>query len=279
LPENPMRLLTHRTTAFLAALALAGGLAACGNPIDAALDFGLEGTWKGIDGLAIEFDGNQAVVTDFGSSPLGTNSSVFRTGQPFLKGISCDENACTAEVVDPEIVDGILQSIGFEGVTIVKDGDRITMRRNDDGETSTFTKAASNPGTGGGGTLATTASCTQWWTAVKAGNPWKVTRLVDPSNERDAPPSKDVQITFSGTRAFTVTNPDAIGWGATKGNLYFDEKIFGTDYCRFVFWATDDAGVETGQMQVWFMKALSGGKLRVNLSYLGEDSYWELQSQ
>jgi hypothetical protein len=168
-----MRLLTHRATAALALLTLAGGMSACGNPIDAALDFGLEGTWKGIDGLAIEFDGNQAVVTDFGSSSLGTNSSVFHTGQPFVKDIACDESGCTGQIVDPEIVNGILQSVGFEGVTIETNGDQITMRRTASGEASTFTKV-STPGGGTGGTLSLD-SCEGWREAFAAKGTWKVT--------------------------------------------------------------------------------------------------------
>jgi hypothetical protein len=168
-----MRLLTHRVTAVLSLLVLVGGLTACGNPIDAGLDIALEGTWKDIDGLAIEFDGDQAVVTDFGSSPLGTNSSVFHTGQPFVKGITCDENACTGQVVDPEIVNGILQSVGFEGVAIEQDGDQITLRRTGSGAVSTFTKV--DTGTGGTGGTLSMNSCDGWRDAFAAKGTWKVT--------------------------------------------------------------------------------------------------------
>jgi hypothetical protein len=249
-----------QTAAFcLSALVVLGG---CGNPVDAAL----EGIWRDFDGLTVEFDGDQAVVTDFGSSPLGTNRSVFTTGDAFIEDIECDDTGCTGQIVDPELVNGILQRVSREMVIIETDGALITLRsRALEGEQSQLSKVGGGEegGGGGGSTLQQTAACSQWWTSVKSGGPWTVTEVT--KDGITAPPSKTVTLTFSGTDHYTITNPLAVGEASAPGSTdAFGDIIFTDDfsgYCRFAFWNQGQH-----QVRVWFMRSLSGGRLEAKLS-------------
>lgn len=250
--------MTQPASLCLAALLVLGG---CGNPIDEAL----EGVWTGVDGLTIEFDGDKAVVTDFGSSPLGTNRSVFHTGDAFIEDIECDDTGCEGQIVDPELVNGILASYRRVNVMIETAGTLITLRSQAlPGTVAQFTQISTGEegGGGGGSTLQQSAACSQWWSGVKAGGPWTVTEVNNGSTA--GAPSKTVTLTFSGTDHYTITNSvevgeaPASGGTGTFGNIIFTDNFSG--YCRFAFWSQGQ-----NQVRVWFMRSLSGGRLEVKL--------------
>ncbi len=263
--------LSRTVSLCLTALVVLGG---CGNPLDAAL----EGVWTGVDGLTIEFDGDQAVVTDFGSSPLGTNRAVFDTGDAFIEDIECDDTECLGQLVRPELVDGVLESYDRVVVSIEADGTLITLRSQAlPGSTAQFTKSSGGDDEeeGGGSTLQQTASCSQWWAAVKAGGPWTVTEVSN--NGTTGAPSKTVTLTFSGTDHYTITNSVEVGEAPagggsdTFGDIIFTDNFSG--YCRFAFWSQGQ-----NQVRVWFMRSLSGGRLEVKLSTdAGTTPRWLLQ--
>ncbi len=268
-----MHFAVRRCRLVLLALPLSLSLA-CSNPIDAGLDFALEGTWEGIDGLTIEFEGDQAVIADFGDSPLGTNPSVLGIGDPFIDQIECGEESCTGRIVDPVLVGGVLEQVGHAAVTI--DGDEAELVFSSPalaGTAAVFTPASGGPGTGGGGDLQTSASCSQWWSAVTEVGTW---RIVDVQNPPDwqGPPTSEVTLTFSGENRYEFSDPEAMGYSIGTGEINFDEKIFGTDYCRFVFWSD-----EGHQIRVLFLRYLTGGELRADLSYEGDTRYWLLQAE
>ncbi|MBF5044399.1 hypothetical protein FGE12_18515 [Aggregicoccus sp. 17bor-14] len=268
-----MHLLPRRAAAVLLRIAAVVALGGCGNPIDAAL----EGVWTGVDGLTIEFDGNQAVVTDFGSSTLGTNRGVLDIGDAYIEDIACEDSGCEGQIVSPQLVNGTLVSYSRVNVIIEAAGTLITLRSQAlPGSTAQFTKAGGgDAGGGGGSTLQQTAACSQWWSAVKAGGPWKVTEVSNGGSS--GAPSKTVTLTFSGTDHYTITNPDAVGEAPASGSTgTFGDVIF-TDnfsgYCRFAFWSQGQ-----NQVRVWFMRSLSSGRLEVGLdTSAGSPARWVMQ--
>jgi hypothetical protein len=262
----------HRLRRFLLAVPIAFTFA-CTNPIDAGLDFALEGTWEGIDGLTIEFEGDQAVIADFGDSPLGTNPSVLGVGDPFIDQIECGEESCTGRIVDPVIVNGVLEQIGHDAVTIEGDEAELSFSSPALSGTATFTPADGGPGTGGGGDVQMSASCSEWWDAVTEVGTWRIVDVQNPPDFQGAPPS-EVTLTFSGENRFEFSDPAAMGYSVGTGEISFDEKIFGTDYCRFVMW-TD----EGHQIRVLFPRYLSGNELRLDLASEGDTRYWLLQAE
>jgi hypothetical protein len=141
-----MRLRT-RALSQLTALLLAGTvLTACGND-PGPLNGQLEGSWKRADGLVIEFDGNKAKVTDFGDSPLGTNRSIYDTGDEFMRVDACDTHSCGGAVAVPEYANGILRRVRMDGVHLEYVAHRLTVSSFGTGDSTEFTRVDS--GTGG----------------------------------------------------------------------------------------------------------------------------------
>ncbi len=80
----------------------------------------IAGYWESVDEMVIEVKEDEAVVVEFGSSPLGTNKSVFNTGDPFIKNLSrTDANSWTGDVLQPVFdTDDKLVSITYQPATL-----------------------------------------------------------------------------------------------------------------------------------------------------------------
>lgn len=266
---------TRTCAPALTALALAGALAGCSDPVDAVIDFALEGTFQDMDGLVVEFADDEARIVDFGDSPLGTNPGVLGVGDAFITGIECDAVSCTGEVVDPVFVDEVLESYDMTGVEIERDGDQLTLRSTAfEGGVSLLSPADEDeePGTPGDGTLTASASCAEWWAAVTEVGTWQLTYINDRINYQGSPP-EEVTFTFSGAGEYAISNPAAIGLAKPTGTVEFDEKIFGTDYCRFRLHDSDDF-----QVKVFFPHSLEGGTMRFNLASDHALDWWEFEA-
>lgn len=256
----------------LGAAVLLGSLGGCGGkgPLDAGLDLALDGTWKGIDGLVVEFAGGQATIVDFGSSPLGTNATVLQVGEPFIRNISCGPDSCTGQILDPEIVNGILQSYDLEGVEIERSGDQITLWSDalPDG-LSTFTPADGEGGGEGPGTgqLTRSSSCAEWWAELTRVGSWKVTYYNKfMSGELDV---SDWSWTF--TQPDRYVSPFTSGEAITTGTVGFDDNYAGRGLCRIKRFA--DSG---HQMSPFFPISYEGGAMRLSEFSDREDFYMEI---
>lgn len=269
-----MHLLPRTSVTVSLCLVVLFALGGCGNPLEDAL----KGVWRGVDGLTIEFEGDTAVVTDFGNSPLGTNRSVFDTGDAFIQDIECDDTECLGQIINPTFVDGSLASYTRTVVSIETEGTLLTLRSQAlSGSVAQFTQSSGGDedDDGGASSLQQSASCPQWWAAVKAGGPWTVIEVSD--NGTTGAPSQTVRLTFSGTDHYTLTNSVAVGEAPanggtdTFGDIIFTENFSG--YCRFAFWSQGQ-----NQVRVWFMRSLSNKRLEVKLSTgAGETPRWVLQ--
>lgn len=128
----------HRLRSWLAACASALLLAACGggggggndvidDVIGAALNF--EGQFEAADGLVIELDGEAAgtaTIVGFGTSPLGTNTSLLSAGQPFARNVvRTGDTTFSADVIVPSYDDekGKLNGTSYAPVTISLESD------------------------------------------------------------------------------------------------------------------------------------------------------------
>lgn len=112
-----MRLHTRTASSFTALMLMSLVLAGCG---DSAPPLGgeLEGPWTGPHGLVIEFQGTTARVISFGSSPLGTNPTVFAEGDAFITDVSCGGDWCGAKIVSPFYADDVLQGLAEDDVVL-----------------------------------------------------------------------------------------------------------------------------------------------------------------
>jgi hypothetical protein len=261
---------------IVAAAVAAAVLTACGgggsggfditDPIGSVVNLALDGTFADFEGMTVEFDGEQAVITDHGDSIFSTAPSVLPLGSALVDDISCGENSCSGQVAVPTVVNGTLTGFTRETVTVTKDGDTLVLVSASLGEKE-YTPYT--PPAAGSGNLTQSASCQQWFEALAAVGTWRFTYIN--SIDFTGAPAEEVKLRFHGTNSYEWTNNLYMGLANATGTFHFDEKIFGTDYCRFYF---DD-----GLSAVAFPKSLSGGVLRMNLSYDSDVRYWELQAE
>ena len=270
-----MRLL-HNRSALLALIAIGTGIAGCRNPIDSALDFALEGTFEGIDGLTIDFSGDEAVVTDFGNSPLGTNPGVFSTGGAFIEDIECDDNGCTGQIVDPVLVNGLLQSYSHEMVIIEQDGNNIRlMSRALAGGEATFAPSSGNPGgnPGGNNSLDGTASCAEWWAVLKGKGTWNITTVFSGQLGDVTHNYSNYTMTFSGTNQVRIQydydDGHSVDTKDEQSAIVFTDNFSGS-VCRL--YPNGGLGGE-----VWFPKSYSGGKVIFSDNSWHNSDNWVLE--
>lgn len=119
-------------------------------------------------------------------------------------------------------------------------------------------------------TVTKTASCQQWFSALAAVGTWRLTYIR--SIDKIGPPAKETTLRFFGTNEYEWTNPDSVNIGSATGKFLLDDKVFGSEYCRFYF-GNGMGGV------VFFPDSLANGELRVKLSSDPlSTTYWLLQA-
>ncbi len=108
-------------------------------------------------GVVFDVDGNEATITSFGDNKIGTNSSVLKVGDPYLKNIEkVGPNKYEADVVHTDVgfkagtADWELKSITYEHTNIDVKENGIFMD-NGDGLMLSWTKSTGGSGGGGNG--------------------------------------------------------------------------------------------------------------------------------
>lgn len=139
-------------------------LVAC-NPIDRGLEFVLEGTWKDLDGITVEFQGSDGLLRDLGGKAAAPGFSV---GSPFFKGVQCSSSSsCTAQQAE---VTG--QEVSWRDATIsVSQGDMKVSEARTARSLGSWTRVQT--GTMPSGELTSKSSCSEWWAALVQGGPWR----------------------------------------------------------------------------------------------------------
>lgn len=112
----------------------------------------INGYWKAADGVVVEISDDQAVVVDFGTSNLGTNTSVFKVGDVFIKNIErIGPNNWNAEVIIPSFnANDEVTSITFVPTSIITEASGSTRILNIENATAAYQSwnAYTNPGSG-----------------------------------------------------------------------------------------------------------------------------------
>ncbi len=119
--------------------------------IDEAVDEYLADFYSaGEGGLTIEFDGDEAVIADFGDSRLGTNSSVISVGDVYIRNITrTGTNKWSAEIIQGDYSLTKLNSVTFEPTELEVSGDDLHVS-NPDGWDIMWKKSTNPNGSGNG---------------------------------------------------------------------------------------------------------------------------------
>lgn len=128
--------------------------------VDEPTRYPLEGRFNS-DDLVINFTGDEAVIEQFGDHRLGTNPSLIKVGDPYIRNIEETEvNKWSAELVQSEYKydydarKDILESVGFIPVTITRYDDKSFSMTEYDGWDiiwKKYTGTINSGGNGGGG--------------------------------------------------------------------------------------------------------------------------------
>ncbi len=162
-------------------------------PIESTLDIVLDGVFTGPDDMTLEFDGENAIIIDYGDSIFNTNPSVIPLGKPLIQDIRCNTQSCTGLLGVPYISNEILDSVRWETVTLTpaKD-DQITLENVSIGKYALDPKKEDNPKEGGLTTTLTRKSlCKEWWSALSndgSGRIWLQTWNYDAKGVRSPEP-------------------------------------------------------------------------------------------
>lgn len=126
--------------------------------IDEAVDEYLADFYStGEGGLTIQFQGDKAVIADFGDSDLGTNSSVINEGDVYIKNITrTGPNKWSAEIIKGDYslnyggsTHKRLNSVTFEPTDLEVSGDNLSISNPDGWDISW--KKSTKPNTNGNG--------------------------------------------------------------------------------------------------------------------------------
>lgn len=170
---------------ILIALMLTVALTGCGgssddnskfditNPIDSTIDMALDGLFTGPEDITLEFDGETAVIADFGNSVFGTNPMILPIGSALIEKISCNTSSCSGMVAVAQISNGFLTGINWEPTSLKKENNTIKLDSNSLGE-QVFTPKSLLP-TPSKPTLSYTARCDEWWNALTQVDTWRAT--------------------------------------------------------------------------------------------------------
>lgn len=262
LARRPGRVAARIVAAFVSAGAVGCGGGGGGDggfditdPIGSGLELALEGTFTGLDGLVVEFSGDEAVISDFGNSVFGTNPLVLPIGSPYIDGIACNESSCTGQIAVPREVDGALQGITREAATMTKAGDTIVVSSATLGE-QTFVPGVPSDGDGGvhSPVLAHDAGCAKWWHALTGAAAWR--KIYSSSFADDHGWQSVTTIRFFGDNHYELKWLTETGSEEAKTDvLTFDENFAGNGYCRLYL---KDGGYDSN---VLFPHGLADGEL------------------
>lgn len=150
-------------------------------PIESTLEITLDGIFTDSDEMTVEFDGEKAVIIDYGNSIFGTNPSVIPLGKPLIQDIRCNTQSCTGLLGVPSVSNGVLDRVRWEAVTLTpaKD-DQITLENVSLGKYTLSPKKEDHTKDDEqvGVTLKYDATCDEWWAALSnngAGRTWRAT--------------------------------------------------------------------------------------------------------
>ena len=226
-------------------------------PIESTLEITLDGIFTDSDEMIVEFDGEKAVIIDYGNSIFGTNPSVIPLGKPLIQDIRCNTQSCTGLLGVPSVSNGVLDRVRWEAVTLTpaKD-DQITLENVSLGK-YTLSPKKEDVINGGSGQVKTTlqydASCNEWWDALSnhgAGRTWRATwTRNDPFDIGYNPFSDnnpgDLTFKFSGQKDYEFHHKipeDSYSGDVVKGEVHFGGRMDNVwpipegkvGYCRFV---------------------------------------------
>lgn len=161
-------------------------------PIDSTLEIVLDGVFTGLDGVTLEFDGNEAVITDYGDSIFGTNPNVIPVGGALIQDIRCGTQSCSGLVGVPQISNGVLTSVKWESITIIPSEDKtITLESPSIGNQKLIPKIESGQFTSN---LKRTSSCKDWWAVLSdegKGRIWLQSWTYDDNDTRIPEPEME----------------------------------------------------------------------------------------
>jgi hypothetical protein len=244
---------------LLIALAFLGLVACDRNPLDVAIDAALDfGDFTAPDGMVISVEGNEAVVRSFGSSPLGSNRSVFDVGGQVLRNIrtTSTSGVFTAEVLSPTFQGGVLASVSYaDGELRIMSEDELRITGVSNIPTS-WARAPVNP--------TSTGECRAYWDPILInGSTWEVVSwLTEMGQERIGVSMEDVTFAFYSngqarttfTNVYTGEHYDS-GLQSYAHNYHFTSPLDGNPpWCRVT-------GVGT-----WFPVSFENGTLFVEQS-------------
>ena len=261
-------------------------------PIESTLEITLDGIFTDSDEMTVEFDGEKAVIIDYGNSIFGTNPSVIPLGKPLIQDIRCNTQSCTGLLGVPSVSNGVLDRVRWEAVTLTpaKD-DQITLESVSLIKYTLSPKKEENPKESElTATLTRKSSCKAWWSILSndgAGRIWLQAWNYDAKGVRSPEPelkNNGWQINMVPALKFSGTNTVSSRHSYVSGER--DESYLG-DWKEFKVTAEDSdiygcvfTAENTEQAFTFFAPhSIVDGELRVANSGIpveGLDAPWNI---
>lgn len=118
--------------------------------VDDVVDSYLAELYSSSSGLTIKIDGDEATITDFGTSYLGNNKSVIDIGDVYIRNIKRTGPAkWSAEIIEGDYYLSQLNSVSYVSTDLTVDGKSLSISNPD--KWDIMWSETTNPGGGGGG--------------------------------------------------------------------------------------------------------------------------------